>query len=498
MSDYQVVIDSATIDVTIGEGAEIQVEQAVQYIKSGEKEIDAYVSGTAKPEIDSYVETVSKPDLDAHTASAKKDIAGYVETVSKSDLDSYVAETSKPEIAAYVENTIKPDVRAFAVARTEEFDANAADKQALVDAKALEAANSAAAALQSEKNAAASMIAAAASAQSAAGAMSAAQTSETNAKASENRCEDIFERLGTVIKIKGRVDTFEELPTTGNLDGDAYLVGVAGLTSYPEYYWFSDHWEYLGTSMDKIEWGTLQGNLAKQADLQQALDEKQNCIADLDNIRLGAGKGATALQSFTEKDPTVPAHVKSITQANIDTWNNKQATITGAASSITSSNLTANMALRTDDNGKITNSSATSTELSYLSGVTSAVQTQLDGKQAKGSYANTDLSNVTNVSSVFKENSAGWSMPDYSAGITGTLPFTAPKYGKISVNLSSLAENDTILYINGVSVGSVGNGNSASGIFVIQQFDVSGGDVVTASGGYKAHSYNYFPCKGVN
>ena len=129
---------------------------------------------------------------------------------------------------------------------------------------------------QSEKNAAASMIAAAASAQSAAGAMAKAQTSETNAKASENRCEDIFERLGTVIKIKGRVDTFEELPTTGNLDGDAYLVGVAGLTSYPEYYWFSDHWEYLGTSTDKIEWGTLQGNIAKQADLQQALDEKAN------------------------------------------------------------------------------------------------------------------------------------------------------------------------------------------------------------------------------
>ena len=123
------------------------------------------------------------------------------------------------------------------------------------------------------------------------------------------------------------------------------------------------------------------------------------------------------MQSFTENDPTVPAHVKSITQANIDTWNNKQATITGAASSITSSNLTANMALRTDDNGKITNSSATSTELSYLSGVTSAVQTQLDGKQAKGSYANTDLSNVTNVSSVFKENSAGWNIPNYAAGV---------------------------------------------------------------------------------
>lgn len=417
MSDYQVVMDSAVVDVTIGDGAEMQVEQALQYVKSGQKEIDSYVAGVSKPALDEYVVKEKEPELDAYCRVKEQEIDTYVDKVSKPALDEYVVKEKEPEIAAYVENTIKPDVRAFAEARTAEFDANAADKQALVDAKALEAANSAAAALQSEKNAAASMTAAAASAQSAAGAMSAAQTSETNAKASENRCEDIFERLGTVIKIKGRVDTFEELPTTGNLDGDAYLVGVAGLTSYPEYYWFSDHWEYLGTSTDKIEWGTLQGNIAKQADLQKALDEKQDGIEDLDNIRLGAGKGATALQSFTEKDPTVPAHVKSITQANIDTWNNKQATITGAASSITNLNLEVNRAMVSNNSGKVTVSAVTSTELSYLSGVTSAVQTQLDGKQAKGSYANTDLSNVTNVSSVFKENSAGWNTPNYAAGV---------------------------------------------------------------------------------
>lgn len=29
------------------------------------------------------------------------------------------------------------------------------------------------------------------------------------------------------------------------------------------------------------------------------------------------------LQSFTESDPTVPSHVKSITQQNITDWNNK-------------------------------------------------------------------------------------------------------------------------------------------------------------------------------
>lgn len=62
--------------------------------------------------------------------------------------------------------------------------------------------------------------------------------------------------------------------------------------------------------------------------------------------------------------------------------NGKQATITGAASSVTSTNLTANRSLVSDASGKITQSSVTSTELSYVSGVTSAIQTQLNGKAA--------------------------------------------------------------------------------------------------------------------
>lgn len=58
----------------------------------------------------------------------------------------------------------------------------------------------------------------------------------------------------------------------------------------------------------------------------------------------------------------------------------KQATITGAATSITSSNLTASKAVVSDSSGKIAESTTTSTEIGYLSGTTSSVQTQLGGK----------------------------------------------------------------------------------------------------------------------
>ena len=60
----------------------------------------------------------------------------------------------------------------------------------------------------------------------------------------------------------------------------------------------------------------------------------------------------------------------------------KQATITGAATSVVTNNLANARAVISDGSGKIAASSTTSTEISYLSGVTSAIQTQLNNKQA--------------------------------------------------------------------------------------------------------------------
>lgn len=60
----------------------------------------------------------------------------------------------------------------------------------------------------------------------------------------------------------------------------------------------------------------------------------------------------------------------------------KQATITGAATTIASANLTASRALVSDGGGKVAVSAVTSTELGYLDGVTGAIQTQLNGKAA--------------------------------------------------------------------------------------------------------------------
>ena len=180
-----------------------------------------------------------------------------------------------------------------------------------------------------------------------------AKTSETNAKSSETRCEEILSRLGTAIKIKGRVNNLDDLPLSGNLDGDAYLVGQEGLDSYPEYYWYQDHWEFLGTSGTTLSWGLITGNITAQTDLQTALNNKQDkgnyalkseiptnnnqlangagyitssyhdstkqdVITDLATIRSGASKGATALQSYTETDPVYTADKPNIANINLN------------------------------------------------------------------------------------------------------------------------------------------------------------------------------------
>lgn len=67
--------------------------------------------------------------------------------------------------------------------------------------------------------------------------------------------------------------------------------------------------------------------------------------------------------------------------SNIQTQlDGKQASITGGATTIVSSNLTASRALVSNSSGKVAVSAVTSTELGYLDGVTSAIQTQLDDK----------------------------------------------------------------------------------------------------------------------
>tara|TARA_Y100000994_G_scaffold248790_1_gene257664 strand:- start:150 stop:1958 length:1809 start_codon:yes stop_codon:yes gene_type:complete len=109
--------------------------------------------------------------------------------------------------------------------------------------------------------------------------------------------------------------------------------------------------------------------------------------------------GKIAVSDVTSTELGYLDGVSSAIQTQLDA---KQATITGAATTIDTEDLTASRALASNGSGKIEVSAVTSTELGYLDGVTSAIQTQLDAKQAQpseGAFANGDKTKLDAIES---------------------------------------------------------------------------------------------------
>lgn len=119
-------------------------------------------------------------------------------------------------------------------------------------------------------------------------------------------------------------------------------------------------------------------------EIDKALDGKEN---------IGA---AEAVQE--NLDTHAANEVLHVTAAKQAAWNAKQDAISGAASTIASSNLTANRVLVADSSGKVSVSDITSTELEYLDGAAGNVQNQINGKEASGTAASAVSAHNTNSS----------------------------------------------------------------------------------------------------
>lgn len=95
--------------------------------------------------------------------------------------------------------------------------------------------------------------------------------------------------------------------------------------------------------------------------------------------------------------------------------------------------------------------------------------------------------NNMNPSATAKETIVGWGMPDFSAGVSITFPYTCPKNGfYIGITTNN---NVGTLYVNGVQVVFSGNYMDNSPCC----FPVSAGDVITGS----QQNRKFYPCKGV-
>ena len=138
-------------------------------------------------------------------------------------------------------------------------------------------------------------------------------------------------------------------------------------------------------------WGGITGTLSSQTDLQSALDAKEDTITGAATTITGTDltasraltSSATGKVEVSAVTSTELGYLDGVTSAIQTQLDAKQATITGAATTIDDADLTASRALVSSATGKVEVSAVTSTELGYLDGVTSAVQTQVDAKTPK-------------------------------------------------------------------------------------------------------------------
>ena len=132
---------------------------------------------------------------------------------------------------------------------------------------------------------------------------------------------------------------------------------------------------------------------------------KQDVISDLAEIRAGAALGATALQSFTESDPTVPSWAKAESKP---TYTASEVGAVPTARKVNGKALSADITLSASDVGALPSSTAIPDELADLSDdsthrlVTDAEKSTWNGKgtysKPSGGIPKTDLANAVQTS----------------------------------------------------------------------------------------------------
>lgn len=133
--NYSVNLSSGqTVEVVIGEAAQINVEQALNYIESGRVEITKYVNEWAKPEITNYTNEYAKPI-----------VTEIVNQTTKPLIDDYLNTTTKPQIDEYVADNVKPyaDSAQDSAAKAKISEDNAKTSETNAKASELAAASSA-------------------------------------------------------------------------------------------------------------------------------------------------------------------------------------------------------------------------------------------------------------------------------------------------------------------------------------------------------------------
>jgi len=175
-------------------------------------------------------------------------------------------------------------------------------------------------------------------------------------------------------------------------DGPALKVKQNGVQNIAEFI-------YNSTDVLIIKHG---GNVGiGTSDPQQKLDVNGN-------IKLSGN-----LNTITSTEISYLSGVSSSIQTQIDS---KQATVTGAATTILFTDLTSDKVLLTNTSGKVAVSTLPSAQLSYLSDVTAAIQAQLNTKEVNISLGSTQYALINNTSGKVAVSTIAKSELEYLSG----------------------------------------------------------------------------------
>ena len=179
---------------------------------------------------------------------------------------------------------------------------------------------------------------------------------------------DIINRNGDIIVESGDISANGNLSVTGTSDlkGDVIITGNLKADKIVNDYIINT--ETTNYTLMVTEDLSLNGDL----------NVKDNATI---NKELTVNGNTTLSGTLNNITTTELSHLDGVT-SNIQTQiSSKQDTIVGAATTIANDDLTSNRALISNGDGKVGASSVTSTEISYLDGVTSAIQTQFTNMQ---------------------------------------------------------------------------------------------------------------------
>ena len=223
------------------------------------------------------------------------------------------------------------------------------------------------------------------------------------------------------------------------------------------------------------------------SNIQTQLDAKQATItgaattiddADLTASRavVSDGSGKIAVSDVTS---TEVGHLDGVS-SNIQTQiNGLQSQITGGATTVTDSDLTADRALFSDSSGKIGASDITTTELGHLDGVTSNIQTQIDSKQniITGAATTIDDTNLATERALISNSSGKVAVSDvtstevgYLDGVTSSVQNQLDAKQNIAEPHSTTAKTFTVT-VAAKTAAHRENGNGSSNGYLIDSVE---------------------------